>query len=507
MLSPDIVSSVSLFLKKHLESLKLSKSGKLTTGGSDYYSEKNRPFHRLYNKLSRDNQKLFVDTYQSKFLEMDDPEFDEFLIKELRDLFGEKVKEPVDWDAARFNDVITTPMSKLLHIYTLDDTDRGFLYDPVLDIHHDRIKTDVIEAKVKYLFGDDASKWYATNRVDCFLKYIPLNPNKLVEDEVAQARYFNTWEDAEWKKGWAPELGTPCPPELMEVMNSVFPAPMQMHVWNWFRDAIFSRAESHFVLRGVPGLGKNALFEAFLKPMVGEKNHGKAEYKFEDTAFHGKIGSVRVFLFDEFPLESTLKELLKMWHNDTATLSEKYEKTGLPQDMHASFIVCNNYKRRIKMEFSDRKFFIPDVNSVPLREAIGQEKINIFYELCKNDYGFLRRAASYIYCNYPHKASKIFPKTETFKEICLGSYESWFRKLMFLAHKSKKVTAKAVIRYNKSIDAYVVQDTLEHYESNFGSPLGKLRVIPDGSWYLESFVCEEPPTNSNLPVNEVVNEM
>jgi len=492
MVSTNTAADVAVFLKENLPDLRRTKNGKMTTGGTDYYNENNRPFHKLYSQMPQASRLGFHAQFGGEFPHMDSPTFDSQLVRALSKAYGGS--NNTDWNSLSYNEIITTPLAQLQYILILDDRKKSFLYDPVKDIQHN-IEADQVESRIKFLLGEEANTWYATNRLDCLLKYLPLDPRRLIVDEETQTRYFNTWEEATWRKGWAPAPGAVCPVELAELMGAVIKgAASQKSVWDWLRDAVFTRANSILVLRGKAGLGKNLFFEDFLRAMVGSTNYGKAEHSLETSAFHKSIGRARAFLIDEKPLTGNLKEILKSYHNKTATLTEKYERTGRPQDMHASFILCNNSKRQIKLEYTDRKFFLPDLTETKLVEVLGQVKIDTLLKLFQDDF-FLKQCGSYLFTNYESGGSRIFPKTESFREIAIGSYPAWFRKLMSMCAQSKKVTSRNLSRGGRTIDAYTVKDELEHYDANFGHQLGALSVTPEGAWEIVSNIYEGKKTS------------
>lgn len=483
---------VAQFFKESLPALSKTKKDKLTTGGTQYYSSASRLFHRLHMQLGHDDKKRLISLFGADCADFDTPPFDRELERALLAIYAAEGpahgRQSPNTDRIYFNDVIKTPLSRLQLIYVVDNKKLSFLYDPDRDTLH-RVQIEVIEERIKEMLGkEDTPGWYATNRLDCTPKYMPMEPRRVVYDEELEIRYFNTWREAGWRKGWVPDTAANCPPEIMELLNAiVVGSANRQAVLRWLRDAVFSRAEPILILRGIPGLGKNLLFESVLGALVGANNYQKAQAGFERSPFHGNIPGCRVFMLDEVPLTERLRELLKNYHNGRSTFERKNIEVGEAEEIHASFVLANNSKRAVKVEYADRKFFIPDLESRTLLETLGQDKIDVIVEYCKDD-TFLRRLGSYLFCNFAPGSSKNFPKTESFKEIAEGSYSAWFRKLKKLCLTSEEVTGRTLSKSARAVDAYTVADELEHYAANFGHKLGELIVHDNGNWTVKSHI-------------------
>lgn len=153
--------------------------------------------------------------------------------------------------------------------------------------------------------------------------------------------------------------------------------------------------------------------------------------------------------------------------------------------MHASFVVANNNKSDIEMDFGDRKFYIPDLNPLKLLDTLGQEKIDKFVELIKRE-DFLQDVASFLYSNFKEGDSKDFPKTAAYREICENSYPMWFKHLKNLCESHASVTQKMFSKGGgRRVDIDKIGDRIGHYASNFGILIGEIKMENTG-WRIES---------------------
>lgn len=438
--------------------------------------------------------KYAFQTFMPHALEFDTSKFDAALRAHLRALTPPA--KQVDLSTLQFNRMITTPTSQLQYIWTINDKDQSFLYDPIRNLQHP-YSYENLERRLKELMPDEQRmQWYETNRIDCFAEYRPDRPEKIIDLKDEERVVFNTYQKPQWMDGWVPEPTEP-PVMYREMIEaSIRGVESQRAVEQWLRDAIFTRAKTIMVMRAVPGAGKNTIAEYFLGPMVGQTNHGKATHKFSSSTYHKAVGRAKVYMLDETYLTGDVKEILKAYHNDTASLEEKYEKQSGRQTMFASFILCNNYKHKIKLDYNDRKFFVPDMGEAKLDDVLGKPRVEEMY-LAFKDPQFLRQCASYLYTAYPEGKSDIFPKTESFKELSLLSYPSPMRWLIAAA-KSKQVVKYGEFKSQfKGTDIFTLNDYLDHYAQNYGHTLGNMDDPTDGRWTFTSNVCKTEPPKEN----------
>lgn len=475
---------VAAFFKSNIPELGI-KANKLALNGA--IIPKQNIYSSLLKSLHPDKRKDFFNKFTPEEVnEFHSPAFNADLGQNILQLFASHYNNEGE---IFYNDSIKTPLSKLQYIYIVDEPKTSFLYDPMKNL---KLKPcqEAIKERIKQILGDGSAEWYAEHTIDCTKKYLPYNSNRIIDDEENQCRYFNIWREAEWRKGWYAKNGVSCPPELLEFIDTVVCGGNQESenrraVWAWTRDAIFTRAFPIIILRGVQGLGKN-LYTDLLGEFIGDDNYEKASAGFESSKFHSSIVGCTIFFMDETALNKRLRELLKNYHSPRAGIEGKGVESRT-ENIHASFVLANNAKSDIKMDYADRKFFIPDLNPTPLLQTLGQQKITRFAELIKN-FDFLRDAASYLFYNFKEGDSKNFPKTVAYREICEASYPMYFKRIKTLCENNEIVTYKMFQTRGQHTDIERIDDYMKHYETNFGISIGEILLDKKGFWSIKSHI-------------------
>lgn len=400
-------------------------------------------------------------------------------------------------DQLYFNDTITTPLSRLKLIYNLKDRRQSFLYDEVRDILH-RYDYDLIMDRLRLVLGEALPAWQMTNSVDCALEYRPLVYPRVSRDEKAEIQIFNTWVDAEWRRDWTPKPNAALAPQIAEFLAAFIPNKGdRTSLLCWLRDACFERAEPILVLCGKPGVGKNLFVENLAGALVGKHNYRSASRGFNRSQFHNNVSNCRLFFLDEMNLTPEARETLKSYHNGVATIERKGKDVGDPEKIWASFAVANNHENKIKLEYTDRKFYVPIISDVPLAASIGQEKPKDLVELLKRP-DFVGDFASYLFQNFPAQAAGKFEKNDFFKRLCINSYPLYFRRFLHTIQAMPEVTSRTFSKGSKAIvDVFDLQDNLRHYESQFHERIADLEIHDDGSWTALSLVA--PKAGSEVP--------
>ena len=399
-----------------------------------------------------------------------------------------EAKEDLDLSQTFFNSSISCPMSDLKQIINKDKLSRSFLYDPIKDIIH-TYDYEILKKRIPALLQRQTPAWLATNSHDCKVTYTPEMANRIEKNEALDETIFNLWTPAPWKKGWELSPEAMCPERIGKLLRHLFPHPESLDgVEAWLRDATFQRADSVLCLIGAPGIGKGLLVEELAAQLVGTHNLRTAARGFTKSQFHANVLRCRVYFLDETALGPDARETLKAYHNAFSTVELKGVDVGDRSPMHASFVLANNSPLFIKLEYADRKFFVPEMTGIPLIKVVGQDGIDKFLAEVR-DPSAIQQFASYLYNKFPASSSKAFAKTEAYKSICIGSLPYAFRR--FIAACKSKATFGSKAFYsgigsgNKKFEYYELEDEIRKYEAQFGEPLAELSD-PGAEWTVKS---------------------
>lgn len=407
-----------------------------------------------------------------------------------------KPKERVDLSAAVFSTEVPIPLSQLKYIHNLNCRQQSLLYWPERDMVY-QFDHEAVMYRLRGVLGDQLGEWEAERSYDCEIVYEPNAPRELAPLKPDAAPRFNTWTAAPWAEGWTPPTTIPpCPPEVAAYLDAMTGGdkPTIRCLEAWLRDATFSRAKSILVLAGAPGCGKNVFVERLAAALVGRLNFNKAasSFKSKDQRFQASITGCRLFFLDEVYLDDAARDTLKVYHNNEATFERKGIEVGRMEKIHASIVLANNYLSKVKLEFSDRKFYVPVLAKKSLDDTLGVEaKDRLLDELLKDD-GYVRAVADYLYSHYKEGASAKFPKTGLFKTLCINSYPAQFRVFIDHCRRTKKVHSKLANKRSKTpYGVPELEALIEHYETNFGE---KLATVVAGSigtdWEVESHIFD-----------------
>ena len=443
-------------------------------------------FAKLEAKCGPETQYEIAREFPLEYAGFRRPEFAAVLEKALQKMLDAEKK--VDPTTVYFNDSIKEPMSELKLVLNVKSKRKSVLYNPVADQFHEYDYEIVIDTLRAKLGEDGRALWMGSNTEQCQLVYRPFVVPRIAFGETGH-KIFNTWTEAAWKKDWEPDLDTPrCPAEISEFMSALIDDPQDIHyTMAWLRDCVFDKAEPILVLCGVPGVGKNIFVNTIAGALVGQHNRREATRNFKDSAFHSNIANCRLFLLDEAELDPKSRETLKSYHNGTAAIERKGIDVGDPEPIFASFVLANNHWQKIKLEYSDRKFYTPTLSQSELKKSLGQEKIDRLVS-CMADPDYCKNLASHLHGTYKPGESKLFPKNAFFEQVCLNSAPAWFRKFHHLCKNVESFNSREFNRGTRyRVDPFTLQDEINIYKSQRnGARLATLEILPDGSWIAES---------------------
>jgi len=279
------------------------------------------------------------------------------------------------------------------------------------------------------------AEFYATNVVSYPLKFKPHHPRFFKEKS---STYCNIWQKPEWMKDWTPDPSVTALPKETEQFFDLLTKVHKKEILAWLKSAVFERAELILILRGASGIGKNMLIENLARPLIGAENYRKGPRGFSKSQFHGFLSEAQIVYWDESEARGSMKQTLKDYHNSVAALEEKFQKVGAPSDIPCSMALSTNYKRNVKMEYNDRKFFVPTLSDENLQDAMGVDWPDQLVALWK-DPEYLRQIASYLHCQV--KTIRRFPvRTPQFLELCWLHLPEYFKKFLKLVVTEEEVT-------------------------------------------------------------------
>lgn len=473
-----VIDAVAATLLRHID-FNLSPSGQLRVGRSFV-----KPESFLASALST------VPAEVRKEINTQADAYDPHTCHSIYRKIVETLKADADVNLAevKFNDVIPVHMDQLSFIVNAKSQKNCYLYWTVGGLDYfDCLPHDFILNRAKAVLGKDGyGKWASENSMDCEIGYSPVEKRIFWPDK--HRRVFNTYKDPEWRRVWSKPVGKVEIPDLFkDFMQALFPQKTdQGTVAAWIRDAVFGRAEPILVLSGSPGVGKNILAEHIGASLVGLNNYRSATRGFGKSYFHNGVSQCRLFLLDEMNLTHDARESLKAYHNGKSTIERKGVDAGDPEQIFASFVVANNYPQYIKLEYSDRKFYVPELTTTPLTESLGQAKIDELIACLKRE-DFLSDLAGYLYTRFRQGQASKFKKNEVFRQLCLNSYPPWFQVFIKACSENSEL---ASLKFNKGahkrVDPLELQQQCDHYRVNFGVDLAEIEVIDHNKWRAKS---------------------
>lgn len=416
--------------------------------------------------------------------------------QELYDALLEKVIEvnkPVkrNTDAMHFNSSIKCPLSELRLVVNVLNRTKSVLYDPKNDqvFPYDyQYVCEVLKEKVGKEFY---WSWAQDHEDHCEFTYNPTIPGKgRVTTDAKGHEIFNLWSEASWRVGWVPDPTATLPAEVDEYLDLLVEAEDRPHMLAWLRDCTFDKAEPILVMCGVPGVGKNIWVINVAAGLVGAHNRRGATVGFKDSSFHSSVASCRLFFLDEAELDPKSREILKAYHNGTAAIERKGEDVGDPEPLYASFVLANNDKHKIKLQYTDRKFYTPRLRTKPLNKTWAISKIDEFVELLTQD-DYLRQIASYLKFNVTAGTSRDFPKNSFFEEVCMNTAPGFFKKFYHQCKHKKRFTSAEFNRGSTiKLDPHIIKDAVDQYSAERGKPLADIEILEDYSWIATSKIYD-----------------
>lgn len=210
-----------------------------------------------------------------------------------------------------------------------------------------------------------------------------LKPVKKVIEDGQEIDRYNIYVPPEWR---VKKLKTPNLPDLFKkLMKSVFPDDeSRIYVMNWLYNLVSDRNETHLILHGSKGCGKNK-FASICQGLVGKRNSTMLDPSFWLSQFNSELQYRRLVICDEQYVENGKyskggnKNKLKMYAGGDISIEAKNKKVGDNEKNFASFIIINNPEDGINdLEVTDRRFSVPILSDKKLEDnGLTEEELEL----------------------------------------------------------------------------------------------------------------------------------
>lgn len=388
------------------------------------------------------------------------------------------------------NDSVKSPLSQLIFIQNVYDIKRSFIYDKPEDRCY-KYDYDYIHRTLNGALGDGLQDWLANHTEHCQVAYVPNQKERIFRSAEDDHKTFNYWDEPTWSRGWTPDPGAECPEEVADYLNHLVADNRSRYALAcWIRDCIFDRADPILILQGTAGAGKTIFADSFLASFFVRKDyHMCPSTNLGDDRFQNELSDCRLFHAEEVNVDDDGREFLKRIHNGRTAIRRKFKDVEAPEKLWCSIVLTMNPKnksKKVRLEYSDRKFFVPNLNPKPLKDTWGEENIKAFLEKL-NDVEFLQQTASYFYHNFPAGRAKDFPKTEAFKQMCIDAYDYTFRRFVAMCRREEEIHSREFKKhFHRPVDVSDLIDSIKHYEDNFGEELAEVEHLDNGQWIAHS---------------------
>lgn len=341
-----------------------------------------------------------------------------------------------------------------------------------------------------------------------FNPYFP-QPISFRPDQYGRpCNFLNTYKKPEWQDSVtldSSEIKNMKPnPLIIEFLTHLFPdSDSFRYVLDWLHFALTDRCEVYLVLNGAKGIGKNIFSENLCKALMGNNNHKMAHLGALETNFGALLKDCRMIVFDEVRVDTAEKiNRLKRFVNEEQMLEFKGVDVDATTKTFNSFIISNNSKDDMRaISWDERRFAVPDLTKVKLRDVWSDTKIGRLIEVL-SDLSEMRRFGYWIMYRKPtHSKFDDFKKNH-FYDLCYNSFHEWQKVIIDLATSKtlSEITSTDLKReYRKRTEgtrlpAYSkIKDFIDNYRHRGEFSIGTLHKV-GVEWTIalsEEFVGEE----------------
>jgi hypothetical protein len=337
----------------------------------------------------------------------------------------------LDWDV--FKNI--SNVDEMFAVYTPPGTELSM---PVKEVD----PRAIIEQREAIYAGSDEEVKEKYSPAYAKLLYLPWIENlhetnyTLIEHEgrKEKVQLLNTFEKAPWQKSG----------DVFPIDQTVFPRPLEVFfnhfflddvskqsVFAWMRRLVFGEDgmsnETALVLNGAKGIGKN-MFADICQGLVGTTNFTVGKRSIMKSDFNLDLKDCLCFFLDEIPIKSQEEcSKFRAYMNEDLQLEGKGMESK-DYRTYKSFILNNNPPHEVRVGWDDRRYTVPDLTSVMLKQRWPVKKIASFRKYIKDFSGL----------HYKHFASWLFHHADTetysitychkgnrFSEMVLASLTVW----------------------------------------------------------------------------------
>lgn len=228
--------------------------------------------------------------------------------------------------------------------------------------------------------GKDERKFLEAGIIPCRLSFDPQNLNShwRVDTDIGGVKepitHFNEFVAPPFRflKAGTPRTLGEIDPDLSAYFHALSSNnPDTLHILlSWLKTAVMGRSRTIMVLVGQGGTGKS-FYGKLLGHLVGyERYFTPAQNEFFESRFVSQLGVKRAILVDEGDMPTTASVNNAKKYVELHFSSErKGEEAEAMKPIHASLVVTNNNYDRMKLRPEERKFTVPDVAEIKMRDV------------------------------------------------------------------------------------------------------------------------------------------
>lgn len=279
-------------------------------------------------------------------------------------------------------------------------------------------------------------------------KYNPFELGAIVNVDWlgASIKELNSYIPPKWRKKQKPET-VECPKKIDMFMRHLFPHDESREfVYSWIYNALMFRCETYLVLNGAKGTGKGVFCE-ILKMVMGKEHYTLAPDGSLDSQFNSFIHQMRLVVFDEFTIDKKGHTRLKRFANNLQNIELKGVDARKAEKIYCSYVVSNNGRSDTYLESDDRRFSVPEITDVPLKDVMTLDEIEQFANEIESDEDLAIVFGNFLLDNYgnKYKPHSVF-KSDSFFNIVESSLREWQK---YISQELSKGEALSVVKLRK----------------------------------------------------------
>jgi len=375
----------------------------------------------------------------------------------------------------------TIELSKLRYVLDMT-TDKEHLYNVSI-----RQISKILPSALKKILPPEAKQQFFEKSTPSIFSFDPydISAVKPIAFEGMSLTQFNLYAPPPWMDADVDGHHTTQPEDVSlpnivhEFMEHVFPdKAARDFVWGWMHEALVGRAETYLVLNGKKGLGKGILVETLLQALVGQDNFKISPESMLTSDFNAALDKGRLVLLDEVRVDTDTKQSkLKRYINARQAIERKGVDADKVITTYNSFAISNNDIMDMRVFWDDRRFSVMDMNTVTLRDAWGQKRIDQFLKLTQQP-EFQKQFGYYVFyhAKQPNQDAFTCYKGKHFYRLVYTSLTEWERVIVDMLTSREK-------------DQYDIREARTLYKARADN--GRFPVKPQKiNDFLESYLHE-----------------